>query len=471
MVKFKKAALVAALIILGTAFAHANSGPTYWSADPSMETLTIDKDSPIKILKEELVFDFSDEFIDRGHNSISGLVTANYKMNNPTDEKLLVQMAFPFAANLWSFDPSEIDILADGTDVPFQIYIGDSIKSKEKNDNEDKEQSLTFDTIVSYVKKDKYIPKHYDLKEMGTLIRIDAFSNEGENAKLAVEYAIDHTKTKVIGKGFHGYEGTDNSVKLSSWINSVEYLELFVIGDDIELSIQGYADGEMNEATDKLTYKVDESKISIEDYMEMKSDEHEEQLHFSDRIAEYQMFNLYAKSFDEMIGKNAVNYWIDEWASVDYENKVLVLLYELDFQPHTTVDTSVSYFAAGTMDKTETVDPLYTFEYLLNPAKNWADFNDLFIVIKPPAEHPFIIDSTIDLVRNDEGFYIANLDGLPDNDLSFTLYSNEKVTFLDKLENQFNRSLYFLPILIPIVIPILIIGIVLIFKRGRSKKY
>lgn len=468
--RISTAALSAALVIMITAFVHANSGPTYWSADPSMETLTIDKDSPIKILKEELVFDFSDEFMDRGHNSISGLVTANYKMNNPTDERLLVQMAFPFAANLWSFDPSEIAIVADGTDIPFQIYIGESIESKEKNGKEDEEQSLTFDIIVNYVKKDKYMPKHYDLKEIGTLIRIDASSIEGENTKLAIEYAIDHSKTKVIGKGFHGYEGTENSVKLSSWINPEEYLELFIIGDDIDLSIQGYTDGEMKEATEQLVYKLDESKMSIEDYMEMKSDEHSKKLHYSDRISENQIFNLYAKSFDEMIGKNTVNYWIDEWVSVDYENKVLILLYELDFQPQSTLNTSVSYFASGTMDKTETVDPLYTFEYLLNPAKSWADFNDLNIVIKPPVGHPFIIDSSIELIRNGEGFYTANLEGLPDDDLSFTLYSSDKVTFLDKAEKKLNNSLYFLPLVIPIVIPILIIGIVFMAKRKIPKK-
>ncbi len=51
------------------------------------------------------------------------------------------------------------------------------------------------------------------------------------------------------------------------------------------------------------------------------------------------------------------------------------------------------------MDRTSTYDPLYTFDYLLNPAERWAGFTNLNIEIRPPKSNPYIVDSSIDLFK------------------------------------------------------------------------
>jgi len=124
------------------------------------------------------------------------------------------------------------------------------------------------------------------------------------------------------------------------------------------------------------------------------------------------------------------------------------------------------------MDKTKTVDPLYTFDYILNPAKNWKDFKNLNIEIITPQEAPYIVKSSVDLIKGENKVYTATLAALPEEDLSFTLYADKKITLLDKTVGNLQNSFgYFTPFVIGAVV-ILIIGIiivVIILKRKKNK--
>ena len=47
------------------------------------------------------------------------LITAQYKMINPTAADLSVQMAFPFIESLMAFYPNDIKITADNEEFPY----------------------------------------------------------------------------------------------------------------------------------------------------------------------------------------------------------------------------------------------------------------------------------------------------------------------------------------------------------------
>lgn len=112
------------------------------------------------------------------------------------------------------------------------------------------------------------------------------------------------------------------------------------------------------------------------------------------------------------------------------------------------------------MDRTKTTNPLYTFDYILNPAKNWRDFKNLNIKIIPHKKAPHIVKSNIDFTKEKDNVYTATLADLPEEDLSFTLYADEKITLLDKFKGRLQRYLgYFKFFVMPVII---IIGIVLV---------
>jgi len=460
--------LVLILLITTTPIVYANSGPTYWRGYPSLEVLSIEENSPIEVENEKLIFDFSkEEYINKGDYSLSGLVTAIYKMKNPTNNQEKVQMAFPFISSLDHFNPEEIAIKSDGNNIPFQIYIGKDIKLKNRKNVETEENILDFNKILSSINKEVYSPSYYNLDDIGTLYKYDVRAI-GEEVKIAIDYTIDYEKTKVISKGFNGGSIKDNTERIMSWVSDKEILEVFVLGEDIELGINAYIDGEMTQETDNYSYELTTEKVSIRDYLNKEVEAYKEQFVYNDYLAENQIFNLCAMTLDELIEKDVLNLWIDELFSISSLDRIFVLLYEIEFLPESSKDISVSYLTRGTMDSVETKKPLYSFEYLLNPASNWANFKDLSIEIKPPTEHPYILDSSLELVRSEDGTYTGEFESLPNEDFSFTLFSKEQITFMDKMER---KLYYYLPIILPFIVAS-IVGFIFkaIYKRLKSQK-
>lgn len=145
------------------------------------------------------------------------------------------------------------------------------------------------------------------------------------------------------------------------------------------------------------------------------------------------------------------------------------MVYTVEFPPNSKKEVSVNYRTSGTMDKTKTVKPLYTFDYIFNPAKNWSDFKNLNIKIIAPEQAPHIISSNIQLIKEDNSVYVASFNDLPGNDLSFTLYANEEITVKDKVEgNLQNRLLYFTPFVIGIFV-LLIGGVIISVAKRRHE--
>lgn len=466
--KDKLALMVLILLISFNSIAHANSGPTYWSGYPGIDVLAVEENSPIVVESEELQFNFmGDGFKDYIDYSLGCLVTARYLMSNPTDKMETVQMAFPFISTLKDFNTNDIIIREDPVSIPYTVYIGDVIKSKGRKAVETGDDKLKFDNIVYSITTQVYTPKNYNLDEVGTLYTYDIKTKE-DKINIAIEYTVDYEKTKVISKGFNGFQGNGNEVKEIARIYDNEILELFVIGEDLDLNINCYSDGELTKKTDKYSYDLTIEKISVRDYISKEVEAYKDKVTYNDYLAKNQLFNLWAKTLDELIEKDVMNLWADEFYALDYQERIFVLLYEIEILPQSSKFTSVSYVAKGTMDRTETKEPLYTFEYLLNPANKWADFKDLNIEIIPPKEHPYIVESSIHLTRNEDGVYTGKFSSLPKEDLSFTLYSKEKVTFLDKVEREISNLSYIHPIEIGILILLIIPFIGLKSKLNRK---
>jgi len=146
------------------------------------------------------------------------------------------------------------------------------------------------------------------------------------------------------------------------------------------------------------------------------------------------------------------------------------LVYTVEFPENSKKEVSVSYRASGTMDKRKTVEPLYSFDYILNPAKNWSDFKNLDIKVIAPQEAPYIVKSNIEFEKKENNVYTTTLTELPSKDLSFTLYQDDKITLLNKFRGSLNNSFgYFTPLVIYGVV-FLIIGVIIVIVVLKIKK-
>lgn len=466
----KKVSILALIfcILTTSTFTYANSGPTYWKGYPSSEVLAIEKDSPIEVKREDLIFDFTKEQYLKHHAySISGRVTAKYTMSNGTENNQIVQMAFPFISSIQDFNPKAIDIKVNNKEMPFKVFMGD--KFDDKSREEDNVKQLDFSSIVKGISRSEYTPTNYDLDEIGTLYTYDVTPKGDDEINIAINYSYDHEKSKILSKGFNGLQMEDEIESLTAWVRGKGGLEIFLLGEDVDFDFNAYLDGELKNKTDKYSLDIRTQEMSIREYLMKEVEMFESEVHYLDYLADNQIFNLAAKRLDEMIEHNVVNLWIDDLFADDYRGRFFVLVYTVDFQPYKTNDISVSYDSRGAMDKRKTAEPIYTFDYILNPAKNWASFSNLNIEIRPPAKYPYIINSNIDLIRKENGIYIGSFESLPEEDLFFCLYHNEKITIIDKIKGFLMSNFYILmPWLLGSLIGLIIRGVFRRFKRQQK---
>jgi hypothetical protein len=114
------------------------------------------------------------------------------------------------------------------------------------------------------------------------------------------------------------------------------------------------------------------------------------------------------------------------WGELPAE-RLAWLVFRLDFTPGQARTVEVRYAQLPSRDLAERVNPTYAYDYLLSPARSWASFGPLHLRVRAPAGTA-LLSSTIPLARDGEG-YRAELAGLPDRELSFTVMSTAGLWF------------------------------------------
>lgn len=466
----KYATSMITLLLILTLFrsAFANSGPVFWQGYPAAEMISVEELTPLTVESEELIFDFSQqEYISY---ALEGKVTATYQMFNPTNEQQKVQMAFPFVGQLRTLSPSEIVIEADTQKVPYEIYLSEKAAAAELTVNE-ANTGFTFTEVLSAITKQQYKAKCFAAGEVGRLYRFDVSPTTKQEINFAVTLNCHAANTKILNNGFNGIARDAGKVRLTAWCTEPQQLEIFVLGDEPEFTMQAYSNGELTEPTDLFAAQLTSQEQQLKTYLLSLS-----QSHLTTETAalleESQLYNLYAAALDHQFTNNLGFCAADElWAQTEQE-RIMVLVYTLDFPAQSSREVSVSYLTSGTMDKRETVSPQYTFTYLLNPAAHWSQFKDLQIKIITPPEAPYVVNSSLALQQLAAGQYSGYFAALPEQDLTFTLYAAEKITVVDKVAGKINHTFgYFTPLVLGALLLLVMIRLIVFFRKRALAKH
>lgn len=478
MKKYLKIILIMICILLFNTIVYANSAPTYWTDYPSTGIMAVDKNTPIEVLKENLLFDFTMDY--ENSYSPSAKVEAVYEMKNTSDEIISVKMAFPFIERFSELSLDDIKITADDEVIPYNVYLGDVVQESGYPFQEPKNTDYNIDNILQSIGKKKYLANNFKENDLGKLYKFNVSSID-DNINFALSFDFNSEKTKIILNGFNRFErDDDNNIRIASHIRKDEPLdeplEIYVLGEDINFDIKGYTNGSLEEETDKFEYEIIIEDIDIDTYLkelanyylkEYDSNENVTNSHMS----EVQLYNLYAESLDKYLDKNLGICTEEDIRSQTWSIRIITLVYTVEFPKNSNKEVSVSYKTNGTMDRRKTVEPQFTYEYILNPARNWKDFNNLNIKIITPKEAPYIINSSVELKKDDNNVYKAYLEELPEEDFFFTLYSKEKVTLSDRVKGYLNRTFgYFTSIAIGFIVILIVIILNFMFFKYRRKK-
>ena len=157
-----------------------------------------------------------------------------------------------------------------------------------------------------------------------------------------------------------------------------------------------------------------------------------------------------------------------------FYRKIIVLVYTVSFPPNSDVQLKVEYIAQGSMSKKETSTPQYKFTYFLSPAQYWSSFKNLTIEVKTSKYNPYILRSNIEFANTSPNVYNAAFATLPNNDLTFTIYENAKISDEEKFWGWwYSQFGYFYPIVIMfLIVSIFVVAIIVtvIVSGVRYKK-
>src|SRR5690606_12797625 len=161
---------------------------------------SVDENTPIEVLKENLLFDFTEE--DDNTYSPRGKVSATYEMQNSSNEDVSVHMAFPFIERFSEFSPDDIIITADDEIISYDTYLGDTINHSGNSFQEPENTDLNIEQIIKSITDKKYTANNFKENELVKLYKFNVSSTD-DKINFAVSFDYNHEKTKIILNGFN----------------------------------------------------------------------------------------------------------------------------------------------------------------------------------------------------------------------------------------------------------------------------
>lgn len=395
--------LCTAISFLTITSASANSAPSNWHGTDASGAMVFDADCPITVESELLTFDIPDFPSNYGNNNeYSANVTAQYTFYNPANYTVKARLAFPFGTSpnykKPADDASRRDITVNGSAV--EKTVRHTLRSYSFNLDND------LPRIADKYRNDRFY--HPDLPVKKYTVEIIDYDKSYKHAGIGFDFSFYGNYRVVMS--YNSYRSISNGHRLGVHIGSDKYITFYILGEQVLPKYRFYEDGgcETGEeirgeakivSTEEMTFEELVFEAYPEDSAILKADWYNA------------VIDNLNKNYSNTIGLSAfnVNYSLMRW----YE-------YEITLAPKERIVNTVT--APIYPDIDGNYDPaVYEYTYLLSPAKAWADFGTLEIVINTP----FYLLNDERFEKTDKGYNLS-LDGLPDGELVFTLSSSKK---------------------------------------------
>ncbi len=400
--------------------AMANSAQTYFEGISPTGTIFTGEQSPIVVEQEVLTFDLQELPLEYYSNkeeylAYSGKVTAEYTFRNPSDMDITVEMAFPFGRTpdygysydheteerVYGADGEKYAVTVDGE--PVERTIRHTLFHQGEDFELEKDLSRMTD---GYMADDFYYP---DLTVTKYSWQIDGIDEaEFSAARLGFWWDGDSRERKLMLMEQSGGENKEDKIAVTRWVENGDTIELFVFGDPLEEEIQWFSENGSEDTpfdytltflgTESTTYEEYvfagwEDGILREDWYNATTQEL--------RLCEWDFGILGSFEYSGTL-----------WA----EDLLRWYTYEMTIPAGATVVNTVTAPMYPSVN-TRYEPPIYLYEYLLSPAKTWAAFGELDIIVNTPY---YMTESSLGFEKTETG-YEASLDGLPEGELTFTL--------------------------------------------------
>ncbi len=458
--------------------AHANSAQSYWEGVSASGVLTTDGECPIVVEHETLTFDiaaFPSPYA--GNEEYDASVTAEYTFYNPSDMTVTANLLFPFGIDPYYteyYDPETGEYATPDDSGKYGAQVGGAAvqttvrhsywSGSLYNFNPAKEMATLYDDY----RTDAFLT--YDLPVHVYTYRAEGVDHQAYRAARAATYIGDlPDDTRVMLQNatnwFSGEEG--------GWLGtSASYSEIvfFVFGNDIgEVQWTVFENGGLEQEIEGSVKLIDKQSTTFGSLAMQSYDP-------ASGVAAHDWFNAVVAQL-EGLARLEGGLYSSMYADWDISKDLLQWYeYKITLAPGERLTNTVTAPLYPNIDG-DFVPPVYSYEYFLTPASLWKEFGTLDIYINTPyvmvkeRKGEFSI-APDEWTKTDAG-YELHLDGLPKQDLVFTLseVENPKIevtpyTFL------FIGIIAFvvLTVLAAIAIPVILIVVVIKCVKKRKRK-
>ena len=404
---------------------QANSAQRHWSGTDSTGSLVKDKNCPLVVDKELLTFDVqefpknyygnAEEFL-----AYTGKVTAEYTFRNPADYTVTATLAFPFG-NLphygeYIYDsPTDKYTAASDTEKYGVKVNGKLIKAAVRHTLKDRGTPFYLDEDMPKL-TDGYISDSFFRPDLPVWVQqysVEGISAENQVATAAFVLREDSSKTRVLWAEKNGIATLKDGIRISGWTKTGDTLTVYIFGeppkDGITWSL--YENGACEKKIDgTITLKYSE-QMTFRDFVFREYDN-------SSGISESDWYNAQVAFMND-----GSKDWMYGGISTEKFSFSLMRWYEytLTLEPGQTLTNTVTAPLYPAIDAGYTPS-IYTYTYLLSPAKTWAQFGELKIVVNTPY---YMTENNQGGFSGTEKGYELTLPGLPEKELTFTLSESE----------------------------------------------
>ena len=427
-VKRKVITVIFTVLLLSAVFiqsTHANSAQRHWSGTDSTGALVKDKNCPLVVDKELLTFDVQ-EFPKNYYNSIeeflayTGKVTAEYTFRNHADYTVTATLVFPFG-NLphygeYIYDsPTDKYTAASDTEKygvkvngkPIDVAVRHTLKAHGTPFSLDEDMPKLTDGYIS----DSFFRP--DLPVWVRQYSVEGIRAENQAATAAFVLREDPTKTRVLWAEKSGIAALKDGIRISGWTKTGDTLTVYIFGEPPKDGIAWllYENGACEKEIDgSITLKYSE-QMTFRDFAFREYDN-------SSGISESDWYNAQVAFLND-----GSKDWM--YGGIYTEKSAFSLMrwyeYTLSLEPGQTLTNTVTAPLYPAIDAGYTPS-IYTYTYLLSPAKTWAQFGELKIVVNTPY---YMTENDPGSFSGTERGYELTLPGLPEKELTFTLSESE----------------------------------------------
>ena len=438
--------LLAAALLAGVLSvpASANSAQTRWRGVAASGAAVTEEDCPLEVEQEILTFDLA-EFPENYYGSLSdyldygGKVTAEYTFRNPAEYDVEATLVFPFGKypdyiysttdDAKNQEAKAADLLKYGVTVN-----GEAAETRLRHTLSDAYSDFDPETDIARL-NDSYMKDEFFNPDLTVTKLCYTYDDKtlASPATAAFKWSpSDHTKVLLCNQS-GGQRDEEDNLLIDTWVDTEEGITLYVFGDaSFEPEWKIYENGACETEIEGTVTLVSSETMTYKEFALQKYDA-------ESGISETDWYNAMTADLirsDREWGTSVKN---DEGETETEPGGVLSCCahdfdltgsllrwyeYELTVPAGETVTNTVTAPMYPAINSAYT-SPLFTYTYLLSPAKNWADFRLLDIRINTQS---YLIESSLSGFEKTEAGYTLLLDSLPEEELTFVLCAEEDPT-------------------------------------------